>query len=336
VTTPFGVWLDADDEFLPGRVERLRTRLDAGADLAADAVELQEADGARRMLAMPAFLQRPGGWVRLFERNYLPGPGVVGFRTQTLLATGYDPAQHGPEDTDALLRALDAGARLDFEPTPGYRIHALPASLSRDLSNQRAMYRALLAKHDPAHVHARYLEAGWPERVAWWARHSMAVFKDDLDDADRCLGILADLRDGVGPDDVAEPDGPQPFVERWRLGFAKGTLALLRGRDEEARDTLERAAEARQCAEGANNLGVAVARCGELAAARLLFTVAVALRPGYVDALVNLRASDPSRITSHPFRVHDNRIEYVLPPTSPSTVGSALGAWPAEARHGQS
>jgi hypothetical protein len=337
VTTTYGLWLDADDEFLPGRVERLRLRLAAGADLATDAVELQEADGARRMLTLPAFLQRPGGWVRLFERNYLPGPGVVGFRTQSLLATGYDPVQHGPEDTDALLRALDAGARLDFEPIPGYRIHALPTSLSRDQINQRAMYRTLLSKHDPAHVHARYLEAGWPERVAWWARQSMALFKDDLEEAERCLGVLAELRDGVDRDAVAEPDGPQPFPEGWRLDFATGTLALLRRRDREAVSALQRAADARACAEGVNNLGVAMARCGQLTAARLLFAEAVALRSGYIDALLNLREPEASHITSHPFRVHDNRIAYLAPQATPQqTLEAALRARPVEARHGSS
>lgn len=313
VATPYGVWLDADDEYLAGRVERLRSRLHAGADLVADAAELQDAHGARRTLAIAAFLQRPGGWVRLFERNYLPGPGVIAFRTKVLLATGYDSGQHGPEDTDALLRSLDAGARLAFEPTPGYRIHASPTSISRDMGNQRAMYRALLSKHDPAHVHARYIEAGWPERVAWWARHSMAVFKADLDEAEHCLLAIEGVRDDVRPEEVVEPDGPQPFTERWRFAFATGTLALLRGLGPEALHQLQSAAQARDCAEGANNLGIALARCGDLSAARKQFARAIADRPGYVDALLNLEAGAPARITSHPFRVHDNRIEYVLP-----------------------
>ena len=313
VETPWGIWLDADDEFLDGRVERLSARLRAGADLVADAAELQDVRGARRVLHVPAFLQRPGGPVRLFERNYLPGPGVIGFRTDALRAAGYDPSQHGPEDTDILLRAIAAGARLDIEPTPGYRIHASPTSLSRDLTNQRTMYAALLARHDPAHVRARYLAAGWPERVAVWALYSMALYRGALDEAALSLAEVAGLRDGVAPDTIAEPDGPQPFAEGWRLAFAQGTLALLQGRDLDAHRALQEAEQRRPTAEGANNLGVAVARRGDLPAAAALFARALERHPGYLDAIRNGQAPGTGHVTSHPFRVHDNRIEYLVP-----------------------
>ncbi len=310
VETEFLVWLDADDEFLPGRVDRLVPHLDAGADLVADAVELQDTEGARRVLPIPGFLRRVGGAVRLFERNYLPGPGVVGARVARLREVRYDPGQHGPEDTDVLLRAIDAGARLDFEPTPGYRIHALATSLSRDMTNQRTMYRALLLKHHPERVRALYAAAGWSARIAAWALYSMAVFADDLPAARSHLDVIARLDDGVGDGDVSEPDGPMPVPEGWRLAFASGTLSLLAGDAPGAIGDLERAERAWPSAEGANNLAVAVARCGDVVRASDLFAVAVARRPDYVDAVVNLRSERPERITSHPLRHHANRSDY--------------------------
>jgi glycosyltransferase involved in cell wall biosynthesis len=313
VTTPLAIWLDADDEFLDGRVDRLAARLDAGADLVADAAEVQTVDGARRVVPIPAFVQRPGGWVRLFERNYLPAPGVIGFRTDVLRRVSYDPAQHGPEDTDVLLRALDSGARLMLEPTPGYRIHALPTSLSRDMRNQRAMYRALLLKHAPDHVQALYLANGWSRRVALWALHTIALFVDDLPAAASHLDAISALADNVADDEIVEPDGPQPYAEGWRLAFARGTLALLAGNDGLALEALTDAERRRPSAEGANNLGIALVRLGRPADAAACFTSAVKRRPDYVDARANLADPAPTRVTTHPFRAHDNRLDYTLP-----------------------
>lgn len=310
VATPYATWLDADDEYLDGRVDRLVAHLEAGADLVADAAEVHTVDGTSRGLPMPPFLQGPGGWVRLFERNYLPGPGVIGFRPEALRRVGYDAGQHGPEDTDILLRALDAGARLVLEPVPGYRIHAHPSSLSRDLTNQQAMYRALLRKHDPDHVRDLYVAHGWSERVAQWALHSMALFVGDLTAAGRHLATLAGLADGVGTETVLEPHGPQPAPEGWRLAFARGTLILLTGNVAGARDALLEAERAWPTAEGANNLGVAAAREGDSDTARALFATALARKADYLDAILNGRGASPWRVTSHPFRHHDNRSDY--------------------------
>lgn len=310
VATPYATWLDADDEFLDGRVDRLVAHLEAGADLVADAAEVCSPDGTCRAMPMPPFLQRRGGWVRLFERNYLPGPGVIGFRPEALRRVGYDPQQHGPEDTDILLRALDAGARLALEPAPGYRIHAHPSSLSRDLSNQQAMYRALLRKHHPDHIRDLYLAQGWSERVARWALYSVALFMGDFVAAGRHLTTIAGLADGVDPETVVEPDGPHPCPEGWRLAFARGTLILLEGQVAGAREALLEAERRWPTAEGANNLGVAAAREGHAESARALFETASSRKAGYLDATLNGRGGSPLRVTSHPFRHHDNRSDY--------------------------
>ncbi|HTV03197.1 MAG TPA: glycosyltransferase family A protein [Luteitalea sp.] len=314
VRTPYAVWLDADDELLEGRVDRFAAHLDAGADITADAAELQDLDGSRRPLPMPGFLQVTGGIVRLFERSYLPAPGVVGCRVEAVRRVGYDPVQHGPEDTDLLLRAIVAGLRFTLEPTPGYRIYASPGSISRQRANQRAMYRALLLKHPHDVVREVYLAAGWSDRVAHWAIHSMALFTDDLAGARRILDGLDGLSDGVTDDDVIERDGPIRHREGWRMAFARGTLALLDDQADDARPWLERAELHEPTAEGANNLGVALARAGRIDDARRAFGLAVERRPAYVDARDNLAAEFPQHVTTHPFRAQDVRLDYSAQP----------------------
>ena len=92
--TPFAVWLDADDELPPGRVDRLVRVLDAErSDFVWDAAELaiDVKDGPAIPVPIPDFLIRDSYPVRLFERNYLPAPGTPGVRVRAALRLGYDP-----------------------------------------------------------------------------------------------------------------------------------------------------------------------------------------------------------------------------------------------------
>ena len=311
VRTPFGIWLDADDELLPGRVERLVTALGRQqADAATDAVELVDGrSGLRRaVLAIPAFLHRDPRLTRLFERNYLPAPGPIGFRTESALQIGYDPALQGSEDMDFLLRSVAARVRWCLVDEIGYRQHAYSGSLSRDLTNQRQMYRRCLLKHRYAGVRTLMDEAGWPPIVTAWALVSMAVFRDEYDQA---LAFVSEAESfGTDVSIVAEPGGPCPLPEGWRTAFFRGTLAVLTGHSSEAVQSLERAEAWCQTAEGANNLGVALWRVGEKDRARICLASAADRRPGYADARVNLDLTEPDRITTHPLRRDASRTDY--------------------------
>jgi glycosyltransferase involved in cell wall biosynthesis len=309
VTTPYLVWLDADDAFLPGRVARLIDGLEReGGDIAADGVELVDGPtGAPRGLAMiPAFVRRAP--VRLFERMYLPGPGVIAARTAFARSIGYDPALHGCEDADFLLRALAAGARLTMEREIGYRLYAYPASLSRQRDRQRAMYRLVLAKHSYDHVSELYARASVHPVTTAWALVSFALFRDDYPAALELIGRAEALSHAC--DEIIEPDGPCPHPERWRVSFARGTTYLLRGDTNEAMVELERARTRQETAETLNNLGVARARLGDRTHADMLFTRALALRDGYADPRENLASSSPDRVTTHPLRFETARQDY--------------------------
>jgi len=312
VETEFTAWLDADDEWVPGRADRLSAMLSDGYDVATEAIDLCDgATGGRlKQLTVPAFLRRPGTAVRLFERNVLPGDTQVAFRTDAYRAAGgYDTAIIGPESFDLLLRALRQGARIAFGDDAGYRMYAYPGSVSRQVDRQSAAIAATLRKHEYADIERLYSEAGYDERVTAWGLVSMALFRNEPLPALRFLAAASP--DGADPEEVLEPEGPWPMREGWRGAFTRGTLLLmLGGRDREAEDELRRAESLEQTPEGANNLGVALARRGDDAAAREQFALAATRFRGYYDARLNAGADAPGRITTHPLRRAPSRNDY--------------------------
>lgn len=313
VGTPFAAWLDADDQWLPGRAARLLERLRAGADVVADAIELLDGPSGRwlRRIDVPEALRAPGGAVRLFERNLLPGDTQVGFRVAALReAGGIDTSLHGPESYDLLLRVVRQGATFSFLDEAGYRMYAYPDSVSRRLDRQRAELARVLRKHPYEAVRQLYAGAGHDPRIGTWALVAMAMFRYEPDAA---LGWLDQLpAEAVDDARVLEIDGPWPQPERWRVAFTRGTAWLLAGRDAEALEALARAETLLGTAESANNLGVALARLGRPHEARDAFTLALARFPGYVDATLNL-AGLADHVTTHPLRRAPSRSEYPVP-----------------------
>jgi Glycosyl transferase family 2 len=311
VDTDYVIWLDSDDELLAGRAKRLVRELEeSGGDFAADAVELVDGrtGASRGRLPIPRFLKKDLTLSRLFERNYLPAPGAVAIRTETARRLGYDAAFHGAEDLDLLLRAVASGARWRLVDEPGYRQCAYPASLSRNLANQRQMLSAALGKHAYADI-ARCLDrGGWPACVREWAVVSVALFRADWQEAlARLEGLAADCAD---PDAVLEADGPCPLPEGWRLSFQLGTTKALMGDARSALVDLRRACELEAAPEAANNFGVALRMEGNAGQARTMFQRAADGFKGYADALANLADPSVCRLTTHPLRRDAWRDDY--------------------------
>jgi glycosyltransferase involved in cell wall biosynthesis len=310
VTTPFLVWLDADDELLPGRIQRLIDAMDRdGADVATDNVEIVDGvTGALRGIAhIPGFVRQAP--IRVFERMYLPGPGVIAVRTPFAQRLGYDATLHGCEDVDFLLRALVTGGRLTMVDEVGYRLYAYPNSLSRDRDRQRQMYRAALGKHDYDRIAARYAASGVNPIITAWALTSIAMFREDYAAAWAWIA-RAEAAARPAPAAIVEPDGPCPHPESWRVAFARGTVHLLRQEPAAAVAQLQLALTQCETAETLNNLGVALAQRGDGHRVEALFARALAQRPGYADAIENLASATPSRITTHPLRVETARQDY--------------------------
>jgi glycosyltransferase involved in cell wall biosynthesis len=316
--TEFAAWLDADDEWVPGRMGRLGAMLAGGYDVAVESIDLFDGPSGAplRRLTSPTFLRAPGGAVRLFERNFLPGDTQVAFRVSEFRdAGGYDPGLCGPESFDLLLRAVRRGATFAFGDEAGYRMHAYPGSLSRDVTRQSRAIAAALAKHDYADVRQLYRAHGHSVRAADWALVSMALFRGD---ARAALQFLDDASPvSADPLEVIEPDGPWPFCEGWRRAFYRGTILLLMGHfDGEAEKELRLAEAMDPTPEGANNLGVALARLGRQREAADRFAAADARFPGYYDARVNATGDVPLRITTHPLRRAPSRTDYVAAPAA--------------------
>ncbi|MGB0370710.1 MAG: glycosyltransferase [Opitutales bacterium] len=311
VETPYAVWLDADDEFLPGRLERVIAPLRAGpCDFVSDAQELVDGTSGAfiKDLPIPEFISEDRDKVRLFERNWLPGIAHVAFRTDFARRVNYDTTLHGGDDSDFVSRAIAAGARFHFIHEKGYRMYAYPGSDSRKIEKQRSMVARALRKHAYSDIQDLYLQNGFGERVGLWGLVSLALFREEFAEAERYLKALEPLIDD--PDEILEPQGPYPVPEGWRYTFSVGTLALLKGAYPDAVSPLECAEEMRKSAETLNNLGVAYRKSGEEGRALELFERAIALYPGYLDARLNLEDAGSVRITVHPLRMQASRDDY--------------------------
>lgn len=283
IRTEFGMWLDADDELLPERAARLIGRLaEDDADFAFDEINLHDGiTGAfMRRIAMPPFLGGRRQIVRLFERNYLPGPGVPAFRSSTARRIGFDSALHGSEDFDFVLRAIVGNAVILLVRQVGYRQFAYPATLSKNLDNQLST-RDALRKHDPAVVHELFTRAGYHRRTIAWGMVSFLTLRGDFATALAWLETL--------------PPGS-------RREFHRGTLLAALGRHAEALDPLQQAYDEAGVPELLNNFGVVLAALGRTAEATSLFGDALREFPDYRDASVNLRSDRPTRLTLMPLR----------------------------------
>jgi glycosyltransferase involved in cell wall biosynthesis len=314
VRTEFGAWLDADDEMYPERCGKLLKQLTTkDADLVFDDVEL--CSGATGVvlnrLMVPPFIKRTVDFVRNFERNFIPGPGVPAFRTDFARRIGYDMSLTAGEDVDFLLRSVAAGGRLVAARETLYRQFGYEGSTSRDLRHQRAQLACLLKKHAYHSVQKRYRAAGYDERVALWGVFSMALFRDDYTVAKSFLDTLQALSDDRNA--FLEPDGPYPICEGWRIDFARGTLALLLdslGDMAVAVEALSSAIRQVERADAMNNLGVALRRLGRNDEAIQMFRRALEFFPGYLDSRNNLVDAGSSSVTSHPLRFYPSRNEY--------------------------
>jgi len=312
IDSEFATWVDADDEWIPGRAARMLRALRQGADVAVDAFDLFDGATGRfvRRLPAPDFLSAPGGAVRLFERNWLPGDSPVGFRTRAFReAGGYDPAVFGPESYDLLLRALARGARFAWSSEVGYRIYAYAGSVSRQIDRQRAAVATALGKHQYEAVRQLFHDAGYAPRISAWALVSMALFRGDARSALRFVDEASPA--DADPYEILETEGPWPFCEGWRRAFARGVALLLAGgRDEDAAQSFQRAEFLDPTPEGANNLGVALARLGCGSVARGCWATAAIRMPDYADARTNATAPYAERITTHPLRRIAARRDY--------------------------
>ena len=313
VSTKYTILLDADDAYLPGRIDKAVTDLEkSNTQIWADGLRLRDgASGAPlKDIQVPEFLRHSPTPYRLFERNHLPGVGQVAFVTGFAQQVGYDPTLHGPEDIDLVLRMVAAGARFSYDDSIGYEMFAYPTSVSRSLDNQLAMYARGLRKFPLRFIRSFYLQHGSDPVTALWACITVAMYCGTYAKAGSLLDELDAILPTVSSTYVHEPDGPNPYPEQWRRSFVRGTALLLCGEVEAAIDDLRKACELLERPESLNNLGVGLRRAGLEAEALASFQRALKLNGEFLDAKRNLATSTRQRITRQPLRALANRSSY--------------------------
>lgn len=313
IQTPLTLLLDADDAFLPGRLMRFTEQLhEPSVDIWAD--ELLLFDGSSnaliRHIAIPDFIASAPVPYRLFERNYLPGVGQVGYRTELAKAVGYDPELHGPEDIDLVLRMMLQGARFAYDRQAGYAMYAYPSSVSRNLERQKAMYARCLAKFQGQVVERFYLRHGASKRQAFMGVLLLLIHQSRYDEA---LSMLLET-EGSGAEVRGVPNKDQERHEddlwEWRLRFYKGSLYLKVGQPDLAVQALNEAIAIRISPDTLNNLGCALKRVHRLDEANQCFLEALQLKPHYLDAKENLSNPNSMFVTLPEIRFLDSRDRY--------------------------
>ena len=144
--------MDADDEFLPNRVEKMEEVLRTDdLDILFDSAVLFDGstDQKIRDLIIPQNLFQEDGELFLFQRNFLPGPNWHFFKTEKALEVGYDNGSMIAEDHDFNLRAVVKGLAFGFSKKITYKQKSFPNSFSRDIHKQLQRTKNAVLKHDP-------------------------------------------------------------------------------------------------------------------------------------------------------------------------------------------
>jgi glycosyltransferase involved in cell wall biosynthesis len=285
----FVAFAAGDDIFHPECLGRMADALD-GSGRGTAVVPVRAIDGqgvpTGRTVRVPPDVRQEPTWCRLFERNHIIFALTRRNCLPTPLIDESIPGVGG--DWHLWLRLIEAGSGFFYldELLFDYRVHG--ASLVARHADTRNDMGAVLAKFDEATIEACYRRAGYGDEIVREAKLWMAVARGRRQQALE----LATLLEAACPDDV-----------RWP--FQTATSLLLLGRADEARARLEKWVAATPAPEGWNNLGVALARCGDRRAASESFARALALWPDYRDARCNLTSDSATWITERPLRPLD-------------------------------
>ena len=281
INTPFGIWLDADDELLPGRSLAIRRSFEkTGADLVFDAGELIDgvSGNTTAQLQMPGFLIGPGIW-HLFERNWLPGLWG-GFKVSFARKIGYDRKFFNSEDYDFTLRALVAGAKITLMQECGYRYYHYGNSVSRNLKEATNFTSQAQAKHHLQDIKALMHAAGVSAANLGYLSASLALITGQYSACIAAAGSVKAVTQHVEPYGASAASLASFLTGVAHLKQREANLALA-----------QFTACGMASADCVNNIGVCHALLANHEKASKYFDKALELLPGYVDAWQNLKQS---------------------------------------------
>ena len=174
-TATWVAFLDADDEWLPAKIERSMAVLEAGnyTLVAHDYEENRDgvkthAECARRFMAAG---DDPLG--ELYRRGYIDTCSVVTEREAVLAVGGFDATLPVGQDFDLILKVLERdGATFTVFPDPLVRYYITPGSITSNTDRRLACQMRILLRHAPA------LKRGRLRSVLF---RTLAVHKEALD-----------------------------------------------------------------------------------------------------------------------------------------------------------
>lgn len=300
--TPYGIWLDADDEFLPNRVEVMKEKLISDdLDILFDSAVLFDGNTNQKIrnLIIPQNLFQKNGELFLFQRNFLPGPNWHFFKTEKALEVGYDNGSMIAEDHDFNLRAVVKGLAFGFSKKITYKQKSFPSSFSRDIDKQLKRTKNSVLKHDPDLVLSLLKKSAIDIESQNEIMINFFLYRTEYKSA---MNLLENL-------DLSTEDSVN-----WKMNFYRGTTALLLSDIDKAKASLTMCHESKETPETFNNLACVSLLLNELGKAKKLCEEAIKLFPDYYDAIFNLKHLDCSkiRVTRFPLRHETSRSEYFM------------------------
>lgn len=282
-------WLDADDLYLPHRIEKLlQHALRTGADITCDVYRMMDQDGQLldRTYRIPDKVASDPYFTRLFERNtMIPHPLL---RKSCYKAVDYDVTLRVSEDYDYWLKCSYAGYSFSLADEIGLLYRLTQQSLSSNHQRNRLVTRQILEKYSVEELIELYRARGLSEPTVNYMACLQYIFRYNYQAA-----LEYALRPWLQEDDVDQD-------------FYVGTLYLRLGDPKQARHYLEKhlTRQPRSPA-GHNNLGVALTMMNE--DGHPYFAEALACFPEYCDARLNLDEPAPGHITDTQLSAHRAR-----------------------------
>lgn len=286
--TPWAAWLDADDEFLPDRIEELSEVMQSGEyGWVYDNMEFY--DGAsleqRGRTWYPEKLNDGDYIFFQFARNFIRGACQALVDVEEARKIGYN-ALINDSDYDHMLRAiLYSDKRVYFHHTMTYRYYITAGSVSSYKERQIQATR--------------------------WILNNIGfdVLKARLDssslDVDECLFIglyfLANISAWKKMQELLENEAHFGGEHDWFYHFMWGVAASKLADFDTAKTQFEAAIAIASKPECLNNLAVVYANLGQTN--KHLLQAALKLFPDYLDARTNMQAAQASALTIVPLRV---------------------------------
>lgn len=147
-TSALVAFLDADDEWLPAKLEYSLEALAADPGLAFVSHDMMVADGVseRMMDCARHFEKAADPFVALMLRGFVATSTVVARRDAVLAAGGFNPALRAAQDYDLWLSLAESGRFRVFAGALT-RYHTNPAGITSNVARRRLCSLAVLARH---------------------------------------------------------------------------------------------------------------------------------------------------------------------------------------------